>query len=143
MGHEDSSVSVTPDSSRSDTITDFSDSPASTRAQWTRRLIELTALWALIELPVEYAGTGDDAERIALALSAAIWLLLAFFSIRGSAAARATYAFLCVSSVLAIVPALPAEFATFRAAFWLSLVECVLKSVFFAGLMSRHTQNSA
>ncbi|MEM5299996.1 hypothetical protein VSR82_37830 [Burkholderia sp. JPY481] len=92
---------------------------------------------------MEYWVAPDDTQRLALALATAIWLLLALFVLRGNAAARGTLAFLCVLSVLAIAPALPAEYAVFRVAFWLSLVECALKGLLFVVLLSRPTATSA
>ncbi|NVH75774.1 hypothetical protein FSB08_25350 [Paraburkholderia sp. JPY432] len=139
MGYKNCGVSISPDSSGLDNTTDSSDGHASLRTQWAARLIKLPALWALVELPVEYAVAQNDTERLVLALATATWVLLALFAIRGSAVARGTFGFLCVSSVLAIAPTLPVEFTTFPVSFWLSLVECVLKGLAFAGFLLRHT----
>ncbi|ADG19331.1 hypothetical protein [Paraburkholderia atlantica] len=115
----------------------------SLRTRWRGRLIKLTALWALIELPVEYWGAQDIAERFALGISAALWLVLSLFALRGSGIARSAFAFLCALSVVAIVPALPAEYATYRLAFWFSLIESALKGVLFIGLLTRNIAQSA
>ncbi|MEX3637722.1 hypothetical protein [Paraburkholderia sp. BR14320] len=140
MGQEEAGVSVAPDAPVLGDDTDVDGFAVPRRTSWTRRLVKITALWALVEFPMEFWVAPDDMQRLALALATVIWLLLAFYVLRGSAAARGTLAFLCVLSVIAIAPALPAEYAGFRVAFWLSLVECALKGLLFVALLSsRHT----
>lgn len=105
---------------------------------WTRRLVKFSALWALVELPVAYWSAADDLERAALAVSTLIWLAIVFRVLKGGATARGVFVFLCALSVLAVAPALPAEYANFRLAFWLSLVECVVKCGLFVVFVSRY-----
>ncbi|MEM5329214.1 hypothetical protein VSR34_21840 [Paraburkholderia sp. JHI2823] len=105
---------------------------------WTRRLVTFSALWALVELPVAYWNAADDVERAALAASTLIWLAIVFRVLKGGATARGIFVFLCALSVLAVAPALPAEYANFPIAFWLSLVECVVKCGLFVVLVTRY-----
>jgi hypothetical protein len=105
---------------------------------WTRRLVKFSALWALVELPVAYWSAADDLERAALAVSTLIWLAIVFRVLKGGATARGAFVFLCALSVLAVAPALPAEYTNFRLAFWLSLVECVVKCGLFVAFVSRY-----
>ncbi|MEX3943297.1 hypothetical protein AB4Y44_27860 [Paraburkholderia sp. BR10937] len=106
--------------------------------RWTRCLVKLSGAWALIELPVEYWGAQDGIERIALTLTAALWLAIISLVLRGSQLARGVFVFLCALGVLAVAPALPAEFASCRLAFCLSLIECAVKSMLFIAFVSRY-----
>ncbi|MEX3691337.1 hypothetical protein AB3X91_06715 [Paraburkholderia sp. BR14263] len=105
---------------------------------WTRRLVKFSALWALVELPVAYWSAADDLERAALAASTVIWLAIVVRVLKGGVTARGVFVFLCALSLLAVAPALPAEYANFRIAFWLSLVECAVKCGLFVVFVSRY-----
>ncbi|MGG1948253.1 hypothetical protein AB1286_26170 [Trinickia sp. NRRL B-1857] len=112
--------------------------PTELTVAWTRRLVKFSALWALVELPVEYWSAADDLERAALAASTLIWLAIVFRVLKGGTTARRIFVFLCALGVLAVAPALAAEYADFRLAFWLSLVECAVKCALFVVFVSRY-----
>ncbi|QGZ65302.1 hypothetical protein [Paraburkholderia acidisoli] len=104
----------------------------------TAWLVKASALWALIELPVEFWASQGVTERAALLFSSAVWVSLAWLVLRGNGVARGVFIFLCALGVLAVAPALPAEYSTFPLAFYLSLTECVLKALLFVAFVSRY-----
>lgn len=83
----------------------------------------------LIEIPFEQTATGGPVELGALLTSEAISVAIVVCMARGSRVARIAFTLLCSASAFAILPSLPAEFATFRIGFYLSLLECLVKVV--------------
>jgi hypothetical protein len=163
MGHDEATPRVALETKGTDKLTDFADfsmwpctraSPTESIVspdvrkdgegapmlcgRWTRRLVQLSALWALVEFPVEYWGAQDGIERIALSVSTALWLFIIIFVLKGNSVARVVYVFLCALGVLAVAPALPAEYTMFPLAFYLSFVECVVKCLMFVTFVSRY-----
>jgi hypothetical protein len=108
--------------------------------KWSAALVTLAMLWKIVELPVEYWLSTDGMERATVALSTAIWIAISALVLKGNATARGVLVFLCALGVLVVAPALPMEYETFRLAFWLSLVECVLKCIVFVAFLSRYIQ---
>ncbi len=67
---------------------------------------------------------------------------------RGRRWAERIFAFICVTSLLAVVPALPYEITVSPTVFFCSLVECIVKAVAFAtfvcglgGELNRHEKS--
>ncbi|WP_338941300.1 hypothetical protein [Paraburkholderia sp. 22B1P] len=111
-----------------------SDSP------WTNRLVKLSAYWAMVKFPVEIWWAQDDIERGAIVFSTSLWIVVVVLVLRGSPAARGIFVFLSVLDVLAVAPALPVEFVTFRVGFYLSLVDSLIKGALAVIFVSRHMQ---
>ncbi|QBR03681.1 hypothetical protein [Paraburkholderia pallida] len=84
-------------------------------------------IWAMVELPWEFAGCEKIDEALALVLSKAILGTSVFFALRGLVLARSVVIFICATSVVAIVPSISTEYDAFRLGFYLSVIECVLK----------------
>ncbi|WP_322101443.1 hypothetical protein [Paraburkholderia sp. J41] len=150
MAHDESGSPVMRDSTTIDDLSnfaDFSDWLHTQDGRGARRkrpgaatawLVKASALWALIELPVEFWAAQGTTERAALLFSSALWVSLAWLVLRGNGIARGVLVFLCALGVLAVAPALPAEYTMFPLAFYLSLIECTLKGLLFVAFVSRY-----
>jgi hypothetical protein len=107
-----------------------------------RTVLGAVLAWSLIETPFELAACVSGAQSAALVLSKVLLvILIACACSRASIApfARLIALFVCGASVLAIVPALPSEFRYDRIGFVLSTVECALKALAIAVLVTRDT----
>jgi hypothetical protein len=106
-----------------------------------RTVLGAVLAWALIETPFELAACVSAAQSAALVFSKVLLaILVACACSRGPLAAFARFIalFVCGASVLAIVPALPSEFRYDGIGFVLSTVECALKALAIAVLLSRN-----
>jgi len=93
--------------------------------------------WSSFEVPWEI-DADSSAEQIAAVVTAkALLLLTAGFALRGRRVARYLLLFVCVTSVLAIAPELPAEFMKAPWLAVLSSVECLTKLATL-GLVALH-----
>ncbi|MDQ7976971.1 hypothetical protein QYH69_06895 [Paraburkholderia sp. SARCC-3016] len=104
-----------------------------------RAALGAVLVWSLIETPFELAACVSGAQSAALVFSKALLVILITCACtRASIApfARLIALFVCGASVLAIVPALPSEFRYDRIGFALSSVECALKALAIAVLVS-------
>ena len=104
-----------------------------------RTVLGAVLAWSLIETPFELAACVSDTQSAALVFSKVLLVIL--IACAGSRASIAPFArlialFVCGASVLAIVPALPSEFRYDRIGFMLSTVECALKALAIAVLVS-------
>jgi hypothetical protein len=82
---------------------------------------------SLIEIPFEFPGSTGTVELAALLFSKAIYVLVVSFMAMGSRVARIIFMLICGTSVLAILPAIPAEYSNFPVGFELSVLEFAVK----------------
>lgn len=85
--------------------------------------------WSLFEVPWELDANSSREEIAAVVTAKALLILIAGLSLRGRRIPRYLLLFVCLTSVLAIAPELPGEFAHARWLAVLSSVECVSKLV--------------
>lgn len=150
MAHDESGSPVMRDSAAIDDLSNFADFSDWLRKRRDRRaperrtrgatawLVKASALWALVELPIEFWAAQSTTERAALLFSSALWVSLAWLVLRGNGVARGVLVFLCALGVLAVAPALQAEYSMFPLAFYLSSIECILKGMLFVAFVSRY-----
>lgn len=98
---------------------------------WTQSVVLLTAIWSLCELPVELLSSQTGLESAACIAAKLIWIALSIWTLHGSRAARAIFAFCCSVSVLSIASGLLTEQRFFVVGFCLSAVECAAKAAAF------------
>lgn len=106
-----------------------------TRQYFTQRMIVCTALWSLLELPLELFVSLSSTEIVAAVLGEAIWLIVAIFTLGGNQFAKKVFAFCCAISALSIGFGLEAEEKFFQIGFYVSIIECTLKIVTLALLL--------
>ncbi|WP_244817159.1 hypothetical protein [Caballeronia sp. Lep1P3] len=85
--------------------------------------------WSLFEVPWELDTSSTREEVAAVVTAKAMLTLIAALSLRGRRTARYLLLFVCLTSMLAVAPELPGEFAH---AWWLAVlssVECLTKLV--------------
>jgi hypothetical protein len=92
---------------------------------------------SLIETPFELEACSCGAQVAALISSKLLLTMLIFYACYRSPVARYIALFVCGVSILAVVPALPAEYQHYRLAFLLSITECMLKALAIAALLYR------
>ncbi|WP_157055906.1 hypothetical protein [Candidatus Burkholderia verschuerenii] len=83
--------------------------------------------WSLFEVPWEIDLSSSREQTAAVIASKTMLLLIAALSMRGRRWARYLLLFICLTSVLAIGPELPAEFDRAPWLAFLSSVECFAK----------------
>jgi hypothetical protein len=83
--------------------------------------------WSLFEVPWEFDASSSREETAAVIAAKTMLLLIAGLSLRGKRWARYLLLFVCLTSVLAIAPELPAEFERSLWLAFLSSVECLAK----------------
>ena len=93
-----------------------------------KTLILVVCGWSLIEAPLELGGSDAHTVVLALLLSKLVVVGTGFAAVGKARFARATFAFICGASVLAIAPALPMEFKQSFATAMFSTVECFSKA---------------
>jgi hypothetical protein len=97
----------------------------------TQYVIAFAAIWSLCELPVEVMVSRTALDGAACITGKLIWLALSLWALSGSRPAKATFAFCCAASAMAIAFGLQAEQQFFPLGFFLSGVECALKAAAF------------
>ena len=88
-------------------------------------------IWSLVEMPVELAAVDGDAIA-PLLFSKALLAGIGAGAAWGARWAERIFAFICITSLLAVVPALPSEMTVCPIVFFCSFVECIVKAVAFA-----------
>jgi hypothetical protein len=89
----------------------------------------LVAAWSVIEVPWEIDADSSREQGVAVIAAKAMLLVIAALSLRGHRWARYLMLFVCLTSVFAIAPELPAEFTRAPWLAFLSSVECLTKLV--------------
>ncbi|MCP3728492.1 hypothetical protein M3I53_36220 [Paraburkholderia sp. CNPSo 3272] len=84
--------------------------------------------WILIEAPLELSGSIDSTSLLAVMASKVLICLIGVGAIVDLRWTRHVFAFICASSVFAVAPALPLEYAHSVALGLVSTVECLAKA---------------
>ncbi|MEM5425273.1 hypothetical protein [Paraburkholderia ferrariae] len=84
--------------------------------------------WILIEAPLELSGSIDSTSLLAVVASKVLICLIGVGAIVDLRLTRHVFAFICASSVFAVAPALPIEYAHSVALALVSTVECLVKA---------------
>jgi hypothetical protein len=84
--------------------------------------------WILIEAPLELSGSIDSTALLAVVVSKVLICLIGVGAIFNLRLTRHVFAFICASSVFAVAPALPLEYARSVALALVSTVECLGKA---------------
>jgi hypothetical protein len=85
--------------------------------------------WALIELPLDLSGSIDITSVLAVLVSKVLVCSIGAAALVNFRYASEVFSFVCASSVLAIVPALPLEYAHYMPIALVSTIECIAKAV--------------
>jgi hypothetical protein len=93
--------------------------------------VSLVVIWSLAEMLVELAVLDGDAIA-PLLFSKALLAGIGVGAAWGARWAERIFAFICITSLLAVVPALPYEMTVSPVVFFCSFVECIVKAVAFA-----------
>ncbi|MEM5451148.1 hypothetical protein [Paraburkholderia guartelaensis] len=93
-----------------------------------KRSVVAVCCWILIETPLELSGSISSSALLAVLVSKALVCLTGFAAIARVRFTRHVFVFICAASVLAVVPALPLEYAHSAAIALVSTVECVAKA---------------
>lgn len=93
--------------------------------------VSLVVIWSLAEMPVELAAVDGDAIA-PLLFSKALLAGIGVGAAWGARWAERIFAFICITSLLAVVPALPYEMTVSPIVFFCSFVECIVKAVALA-----------
>jgi hypothetical protein len=96
------------------------------RARWLA--LALVFAWSLAETPVEIAVAQGAGEVAAILVSKSVLGMITLLAARRVRAAELAFTLGCVLSVAAILPRLYVEAEVFPLSFFLSLVECILKT---------------
>jgi hypothetical protein len=112
--------------------------PLAERKRNGRRLalcaVLLVVFWSLLEIPLELAATTGAGAAAALLCSKGLIVVIGFGTILGARWAGRVFVFICVMSLLAVVPTLFLELRTSPVDFYFSFVECILKALALAAL---------
>jgi hypothetical protein len=100
------------------------------------------AAWSIFEAPWEFDMSGPGEQTAAVVVAKTLLLVIAGMSLRGKRWARYLLFFVCLTSVFAIAPELPAEFQRAPWLAFLSSVECAAKlaALVLLGMVYRATR---
>lgn len=113
-----------------------------TRGLTSKVLIVCVWIWSLIEAPWEVVLETDLTHIAAVATAKVFVSAVALLALRRSHIGEVVFTLVCAASVLAICFTLPTEYSVWRTGFYLSLVECVLKSGTAIALAIRYLYDS-
>jgi hypothetical protein len=104
------------------------DDMASRPEQLFKVSVMAVCCWILIEAPLELSGSIDSTALLAVVVSKVLICLIGVGAIVDLRLTRHVFAFICASSVFAVAPALPLEYARSGALALVSMGECLVKA---------------